>query len=120
MGASAKRLKHWQKQAGDISHRYIDDRLNNTTVGTEGRGRDSQAGTGGMFRLNVFNANVSTVKDMLYGQLPRVDVSRVDHTGNDDIARVAAEMMERMLRVDVQDNGETYSSMFHATLKIAS
>lgn len=117
MGAAAKRLKHWQKQSGDISRRYIDDRLNNTTVGTEGRGRDSQAGTGGMFRLNVFNSNVSTIKDMLYGQLPRVDVSRVDHTGNDDIARVAAEMMERMLRVDVQDNGETYSSMFHATLE---
>ena len=117
LAAANKRLKPWKKQSGDITRRYVDDRLNNTTVGTEGRGRDSQAGTGGMFRLNIFNSNVTTITSMLYGKLPRVDVSRVDHTGNDDVARVAAEMMERMLRIDLQKNGESYNDVFKATLE---
>jgi len=117
MGAAHKRLKHWRKQAGDINRRYLDDRLNNTTVGTEGRGRDSQAGTGGMCRLNIFHSSIVTLQAMMYGKLPRIDVSRIDHTGNDDIARVAAEMMERMLRIDIQQNGESYADIFKSTLE---
>lgn len=116
MAASRKRLNNWHKQSRDIARRYVDSRTGAQGAGVEGRVGQAD-GAAGTFRLNVFHSNVKTVMDMLYGQLPRVDVSRVDHTGNDDIARVAAEMMERMLRIDMQNNGETYSSMFHATLE---
>jgi hypothetical protein len=116
MEAARKRLRHWRKQSNDISRRYVDDRVGSQGTDIEGRAGKAE-GAGGMFRLNIFHSNIKTVMDMLYGQLPRVDVSRVDHTGNDDIARVAAEMMERMLRIDVQNNGETYSGMFHSTLQ---
>lgn len=117
MGSAHKRLRPWRKQSGEVTRRFIDDRLNNTSIGTEGRGREHTAGTGGMFKLNIFHSNVSTIQAMLYGKLPRVDVSRVDHTGNDDVARVAAEMMERMLRLDIQNNGESYNDMFKSSLE---
>jgi len=117
ISAASKRLKPWRQQAGEITRRYVDDRLNNTSTGTEGRGREHTAGTGGMFRLNIFHSNVTTIMSMLYGKLPRVDVSRIDHTGNDDVARVAAEMMERMLRLDIQNNGESYNDMFKSSLE---
>ncbi|RLA02481.1 MAG: hypothetical protein DRQ42_00565 [Gammaproteobacteria bacterium] len=109
MTAASKRLEEWQKQADEIVSRYLDDRKNQNK-----RSLNNTNPQG--FRLNLFNSNVTTLISMLYGQVPRVDVSRADTTGADDVGRVAAEMMERLLRSDVMNNGESYDSIFNATL----
>ena len=102
LNSAKTRLKKWQKNADSIVHRYL---------GNTDKTRATKT-----FKLNLFNSNVKTQMSMLYGNLPRVDVSRTDKTGNDDAARVAAEMMENLLRANVADNAKTMDSMLYATL----
>lgn len=101
---SAKnRLKDWQNRADRIVNRYLGHASKNNAVK--------------MFNLNLFNSNVKTMMSMMYGKLPRVDVSRTDKTGNDDAARVAAEMMENLLRANVANKAQTYDSILYSTLQ---
>lgn len=79
---------------------------------TEGRRSASSP-----FRLNLFHSNTITMLSMLYGNLPKVEVSRRYTDPNDDIGRVAALIMERLLNNDVQDNSETYNSVLKASLQ---
>ena len=110
LNASFKRTKDWHKQADMIQRRYIDKR-------TDSSPSDDKVNAGGKFRLNLFHTNAKTIMDMLYGKMPRIDVSRTDTTGNDEIGRVAAEMMERVLRQDLQDHGDEHSQIFKAILE---
>ena len=112
--AAFKRLKKWHVQSENIYKRYLDDRKNVDTPTTYANHSD---GALGKFRLNLFHSNTKTITSMLYGKLPRIDVSRTDFTGNDDVARVAAEMMERLLRLDLSDNGEKHDQMFKSILQ---
>ena len=100
--AAEKRLRDWRKESNKIVQRYL--------------GKNAKNINSKMFKLNLLNSNIKTVMSMLYGQLPRPDVSRRDSTGNDDIARVASEVMERLLRLDVQDNAQSYDSTLHSVL----
>lgn len=75
-------LKKWHPQAEKIVDRYLDER---TTA-------DS-----GESRLNLFTANVETQHAMLFGKVPSADVARRFDDPSDDVARVAAEMWERLL-----------------------
>ena len=68
-------------------------------------------------RLNLFHSNTKTLMSMLYGNLPKVDVSRRYADSNDDGARVAAEIMERLLNLDVQENGKEYDTVLRSTLE---
>lgn len=67
-------------------------------------------------RLNLFHANITTLMAMLYGRVPQVDVDRMWADPNDDVARVASEMTQRMLNLDIQESGETYSANMRAAL----
>lgn len=108
VSASLKARKDWHKSGDAIVKRYIDGRA----------GQQREPATGHkLFRLNLFHSNVATLTAMLYGNLPKVDVSRRYADSNDDIARVAAEMMERLLNNDIADNGEEYNSVLRSTLQ---
>ena len=72
---------------------------------------------GGNFQLNLFHSNVITLQSMLYGNLPKVDVSRRYSDPNDDVGRVAATVMERLLTNDVEENAESYNSNLKAALQ---
>jgi len=111
LNSAFKRLRSWHKQGTKIERLYVDDRVVMGGLDT------SDSGTsGGKFKLNLFHSNTKTIQDMLFGKLPRIDVSRLDTTGNDDVARVAAEMLERILRLDLENNGEAHSEIFKAGL----
>jgi hypothetical protein len=47
--------------------------------------------------LNLFTANTQTLESLLFGKTPQVDVERKYADSADDIARVAAEILERLL-----------------------
>lgn len=99
-----KRLQKWHTSGDKIVKRFLDDRQNSQRAGVQ-------------FRLNLFSSNIKTQMSMLYGNLPQVDVSRIDTSGNDDPGRVAAELMERLLRLDIEENGEEYDSVLTAILQ---
>ena len=106
MTAADKRLKPWRKKAEKINKRYLAERSG------------SQTNTvGGDTRLNLFYSNVSTLQSMLYGSVPKIDVSRRYADSADDVARVAAETMERLLNADVAENGREYDTVLRSTLQ---
>jgi hypothetical protein len=80
--AARDRLKKWHAQGEKILDRYLDE-----------RNRDSVDES----RLNLFSANVETQHAMLFGKVPSADVARRFEDPADDVARVAAEMWERIL-----------------------
>ena len=101
--AANKRVKKFHSKGGAIVDRYI------------GKGRtDDILKTS---RLNLFHSNVKTLQSMLYGNLPKVDVSRRYADGTDDAARVAAEIFERLLNLDVQENGKDYDAVLRSCLQ---
>jgi len=77
-----ERLKKWHAQGEKIYDRYLDERDSNNADES---------------RLNLFTANVETQHAMLYGKIPGADVARNFEDAEDDVARVAAEMLERLL-----------------------
>lgn len=106
--ASQKGKKTWHKQGDKIVKRYLDSRTGIETVGNS----DFIP-----FRLNLFHSNIVTLTSMLYGNLPKVDVSRRYADPSDDAARVAAEMLERLLNQDIISHGEKYNAVLRSTLQ---
>ena len=70
-----------------------------------------------MSRLHLFHANVITTQATMFGQIPKIDVSRRFADAEDDEARVAAEMMERVLNVDLVNNSESYDAVMRSVLQ---
>ena len=103
LGSAQKRLSKWHKSADKINKKFL------------GKGTHAEEGGGG-FKLNMFNSNITTLQSMLYGQTPKIDVSRRFTDQNDDIARVAAETMDRMLNLDIQQNGKEVDSILQSAL----
>lgn len=101
--AAQKRVKKFHKAGGKIVDRYVG----------KGVGDDIMK----QARLNLFHSNTKTLQSQLYGNLPKVDVSRRYADSNDDAARVAAEIFERMLNLDVQENGKEYDAVLRSTLE---
>jgi hypothetical protein len=106
--SSQKMLRKCHRQGVKVVRRFIDDR------DAGGVGIDT---ADGQFRLNLFNANIRTMQDMLYSSLPKVETSRTNADANDDVARVAAEMIERLLNLDISDNGQDYDSVLRSCLQ---
>jgi hypothetical protein len=99
--ASQKLLEKWHKRGTKIVQRYLDERRDENTE----------------FKLNLFHSNVKTMQDMLYSSLPKVEASRTHSDSSDDVARVAAETIERMINLDIAENGEEYDSVLRSVLQ---
>jgi hypothetical protein len=84
---SEKFLEKSREHGKNVYRRYKDDRSDELT---------------GLKRVNIFYANVNTIKESLFNSLPKPDVSRL-HKGDyeDDVARVAALMLQRALAYEV-------------------
>ncbi len=104
MVAANKRIKRWHKQGFRIQARYQDRR------GLEERdyGQDDSAY---QFRVNLFNSNVKTLREMVYGNPPKIDVSRRYADPEDDQARVAGSILERMLNTSIEASGDDTQSV---------
>jgi len=68
-------------------------------------------------RLNLFHANIVTLQSMLYGRIPKVEVDRRFADADDDVARVAGLMLNRILNTDIETAGEDISSVYRSCLQ---
>lgn len=85
-----KEMKEWHKRGDQIVARYLDD-------------RDGDRKSRSLQRLNLYTANTNTMEALLFGKTPDVGVDRRFADSMDDVARVASEMLERLLNADVED-----------------
>lgn len=66
--------------------------------------------------LNLFYANIDTMQSLIFGNMPKAEVDRTFADANDNTARVAAEMLERMLNQDIQDPGKAMCDVFQQAI----
>ncbi len=105
--AAQRRLRQFHKRGDDITSRFIDER-DGSARGTEGYES---------YSLNLFHSNISTLQSMLYGSTPKVDVAREYHDPDDDVARVAGLMFERILQADVEPSGSDFPTVLQSCLQ---
>lgn len=102
IAASEKELEKFRKQGKRVIEKFLDKQSNDDFLQTQS--------------LNLFHSNVVTLRSMLYGQTPKVDVSRRYEDSADDVARVASEILERTLNNDIQFTDDTFSEAIRGSL----
>lgn len=95
-----EKTKKWHTSGDDVRKAFLDIKDINTKT-----------------RLNLFHANITTLKSMLYGRIPKVDVDRRDLDPNDDVARVASEISSRVLNIDIEEPGDDFSQVMRNALE---
>lgn len=101
-----KWFRKFQKDGDKIVKAYLDERTS----------QDDEFGMTSS-RLNLFHSNVTTLMAMLYGQIPKVEVTRRFADANDDAARVASNMLTRILNTDIEFAGEDIACVFRNGLQ---
>ncbi|MCK5711834.1 MAG: hypothetical protein KAI25_03875 [Hyphomicrobiaceae bacterium] len=107
--AAEKRLRKYKKQGNQIVRRYKDER--------DGHNDFQNADGKAHSKLNLFYTNVKTKQDMLFGSTPKIDVAREHHDPDDDVARIASLMFQRMLEADIYPSGDDLSTTLKACLQ---
>jgi hypothetical protein len=110
MDAAGKRLVLFRQQGNRINDRYLGVGVN-ASEGTEVNSNEL-----GMFELNLFHTNIKTTTELMLGQSPKVDVSREHQDPNDDVARVASVMFQRMLDTTTAPSGTGLKSVLNSCL----
>lgn len=93
--AAEKNLKKSHERAKNIVRRYLDERDVLT--------KDNKW-------FNIFYANTSILESALYSQIPKPIVSRRYKDYQDQVARVAALIVERNITQDLDDPDDTFDS----------
>lgn len=104
--AAKKFMEEFWKQGDKVQRVFLDERMDQGNIW-------GNSGT----RLNIFNANITTLQSMLYGRIPKVEVDRRFADQDDDVARVASVMLQRILNTDIEDAGEDYSTVLRHALQ---
>lgn len=103
--AADKAHKNFYKQGDKVTSKY----LNGSKAGSEEK--DCK------YKLNMFNANVNLIQALMFGKLPEIVFERTSYDPDDDVARVAGMMLERMLNADIGTPTDDYSSALRANLQ---
>lgn len=103
--AFEKRARNYRQRGEEVVNRYLSEKQSDDEIGSQ------------KFSLNLFHSNVSTLQSMLYGSTPKNEVSREHNDPDDDIARVASVMFQRMLDADVDSSGDDFPTALKAALQ---
>jgi hypothetical protein len=107
--AATQRQKGFWKSGGVIVKRFLDERKSDNEDEMQ-RGDNS-------FRLNLFHSNIITQISMLFGRVPKTDVTRRWADPNDDIARVASEILKRQINLSIEAPGSTDTDLLRSCLQ---
>lgn len=102
MKAAEQDALKWHERGQKIVRRYLDERESSQTSET---------------RLNLFTSNTQTMQSLLYGRTPQVSVQRRFADSMDDQARVASEMLERLLNTDLEKDSDTTQEAYRNALQ---
>lgn len=93
--AASKELEKFLKDAKRINRRYLDKR---------------DANEEGESRVNIFWSTIQVVLATIYARPPKADVARLYKDPEDDIGRVASEMLERILNNEIEQDGSPFDA----------
>jgi hypothetical protein len=94
--AAKKELSKFHESARKIVKKYLDKR--------------DQLDTDSAFKLNLFWSNIQVLKASLYAKPPRVDVSNSFKDSDDDVSRVAGNILERMLNHSIEKDNSDFET----------
>lgn len=95
--------QQWRDSARKVEERYLDQR------------EREDFSLSGIKRYNIFWANVQILKSAMYATPPSPEIKRQHDDANDDVARTAALMLQRMLAFDLQeDNSKEHEALQRA------
>lgn len=93
--AAKKELAKFHQTGRRLVQRYLDER------------ESTSSDDGGAAKVNLFWSNTEVLKSSLYAKPPRVDVSNSYKDANDDVSRVAGNILQRMLNNDIEEDDES-------------
>jgi hypothetical protein len=98
LNAAKKELRRFHDASKKINRKYLDTR------------GDTMNDSDSAYKLNLFWSNVQVLKASLYAKPPRVDVSNSFKDSEDDISRVAGNILERMLNHSVEKDNSDFQT----------
>ena len=101
IAASKKDRERFVERAKKTTDRYLDER--------DAIDADKK-------KFNVFWTNTNIMKSALYSQIPKASVSRKYSDYRDQVARVAALTLERMLQTDLNDPLDKFDGVMRQTV----
>lgn len=107
LDAATERQKLFVKRGGRIDDRFKDSRAE----------KKNDIKDDNMYRLNLFHSNVDTQLSMLFGRVPKTDVSRRFADPNDDVARVGSELLQRQLNTAIEAPGSNDQDILRCCLQ---
>lgn len=113
LDAAQRRLRAFTRQGNGVVDRYRNVR---SGLG-DSPDFDALYPSAGLASLNLFWSNITTLQAMLYGSTPQIDVSREHHDPDDDDARVAALLFQRILQADIENSGDDFPTALKAALQ---
>lgn len=93
--AAEKDIEKFLKDAKRINRRYLDKR---------------DANEEGESRVNIFWSTIQVVLATVYSRPPKADVSRLYKDPDDDVGRVASEMLQRILNNEIEQDGSDFDA----------
>lgn len=105
--SAEKRQKNFWQKGSKVVDRFLDQRKEIRP------GIDDSS----FSRLNLFHANITTQMAMMYGRVPKVDVGRRFDDAGDDIGRISAELLQRMLNTSIQAPGSNECDVLRSCLQ---
>lgn len=100
--AADKAGERWHRQGNKTVKKFTNDRTKSQEE---------------IFRLNLFHSNIKTIMSMMFGKLPEITFSRTNMDFNDDVARVAGMIYQRMLNADIGTPNDQYSDALKQNLE---
>ncbi len=95
IAAAEKELKKFHERAEGVNRRFLDER---DTISSESKW------------FNIYYANTNILESALYSQIPKPIVSRKYKDYQDQVARVASQMLERCITQDLDDPNDTFDA----------
>jgi hypothetical protein len=100
LDAARKELDRYRQDGREASSRFRDERAQ---VDSEYSINDRQ-----LRRLNIYTSDVQVKRDELFGNVPKVDVSRRYGDAKDQAARLAGVIQQRLLNSDIEHDERVY------------
>jgi hypothetical protein len=69
------------------------------------------------YKLNLFHANINTLSSIMYAKLPKIEADRRFADPADDVARVAGEIITRILQNDMNDPEDRLNDVLKQALQ---